>query len=122
MPRRKDSVYNPLSGEQRGQPLYQPPETAAQACMEAAPHTDPRVSTQEMLPIRDVLSDALDRLPALDRWVFERCIIEKMPLRRIAEMTGLPKSTIHDLKLETVRTLRSLLSDHPQVREYFADR
>jgi len=87
--------------------------------MEAAPFDFIDWSAEALLPLRDVLADAMDRaLTARERWIFERLVIERCSIRAVALSTGLSKTFVHRLRQAAEQKLRDALTEHPLIAAY----
>lgn len=86
--------------------------------MECGPHEDPDASCEELLPLRDVIQDAIDGLPPRERWVFDGYVVRRMSLRQLARELGLSKTYIADLRDRAYALLREALEDHDLIRLY----
>lgn len=130
MPRRREVPYSPIpssndsdeqhhSGEPPGRPMQpEAAETLFAALMQAAPHEEVGWSKEDLLPLREVIEDAIDRLSERKRWIFNACIVERKPLAAIAADLGLTKSYVHRLRDQAICQLRALLEDEPLIKEY----
>lgn len=118
MARRKEVPYAPDRPEDGWHGLWDIEATALAALMAAPPHTPPRSSQEELLPLREVLADAIDALPERHRVAFEACVIERRAMRATAKELGVTKSTVHRLKEEAVCLLREALASHPLIETY----
>lgn len=96
--------------------VHTAPDTPWQALMECRPGDEPSISKQELLPLRDVIADALDALPARERWVVERHAIERLSFSVIGTQLSLSKSMAHKIYQKAQRRLQAELWDHPLVR------
>ena len=101
--------------------VAQRPATEIEAIMQAPPFHDPQPAQETLLPLRDVLADAIDQLPPLEREVFEACVIRKASLREYAQEAGLSKSGVAKVRDRAARMLRAALADHPAILEYLND-
>jgi DNA-directed RNA polymerase specialized sigma24 family protein len=136
MPRRTEILLSPIGrsfrdsegGEggghadsplERAQTALVAPETPLAALMECAPGDNPRTSKEDMLPLRDVLAAALDTaLTPRERWIFERCVIERQSIRSVAADLDLAKSHVDRIKHAAVLKLREALTHEPIIEEY----
>lgn len=98
--------------------LAAPPELATEAIMQAPPHMEPLTSREEMLPLRNVLADALEQLEPHERWVFERAVIERQSIRSIAADLSVGKSTADRYKQQAIQRLQQLLEGDERIIDY----
>lgn len=94
------------------------PHSGLQALMEAPPHTDPRRSVLDGMPLREAIAEAIDAvLTPLERWVFDAAVLERRAIRMIAADLSLTKSSVDRTKQRAVRKLRAALANNPLVVE-----
>lgn len=112
---RQTSRYRPVvAADQRA-------DTELEALMRCPPSEDPDKAKNELLPLRDVLADALDQLTDLERTVFESLVIERRSLRETAADLGTrSKSGVAKIRDRAIAKLQTLLKDHPLIREELA--
>lgn len=78
--------------------------------MEAAPGDAIPISQAELLPLRDVLQDALDRaLDDRERWVFDAIVVERKSFRAVGRELALAKSHVHRMYHDACRKVREAL-------------
>lgn len=120
MARRKELPYDPQNQPRRGARnlACAVPENHHAAIMEAAPHAHVPTSRAELLTLRETLADAVDALDPRKRWVFNACIVERLPLRTVAAQLGLSKSYVHRLRETALVELRQALEGNEQVIIY----
>lgn len=134
MPRRKEIPLSPVGAfdyesdtgignspleYQASRTIQRAPETVTEALMQAPPSETPLLAREELLPLRDVIADAMDQvLTPRERWVFERSVIERQPLRGIAADLGLCKSVIDRTKQRAARKLSDALVSEPRIEKY----
>jgi len=118
MARRRELPFAPDRPEDGWHGLWDGEATAIASLMATPPHGEPRSSQEELLPLREVLVDAIDALPERHRFAFDACVIERRPMRDTAKELGCTKSTVHRLKDEAVLLLRAALTDHPAIKTY----
>lgn len=86
------------------------------ALMQAAPHTDVDDDIDSLLPVREVLNDAIENLPALERFVFDGCVVERRPLRALAVDLGRSKSGVALIRDRACALLRQALEGDPIIK------
>jgi RNA polymerase sigma factor (sigma-70 family) len=90
-----------------------------QALLEAAPFEDPDLSRAELLPLRDVVADAIDDvLTERERFVFDLIATERRSRRETAAMLSLSKSQVDRIYHRACALLRDALQDDPTIKEY----
>ena len=128
MPRRREIAHSPLgdsSVAEHNNPLdeaahgkYVSYDTVVQALMSTPPHVAVPTAREELLPLRDVLADALETLSPRERYVFERLVIERVSLAKLGKDMSISKSHIHRLKGQAAEKLRAHLEDDWRILEH----
>jgi RNA polymerase sigma factor (sigma-70 family) len=95
-------------------------EFSLQALMESSPGESAGLSTEEMLPLREAIQDAIDRLPELERLVFDGYFVGRYTMREMAAELGIGKSTVHRLKDKAVSALAAMLGENELVKGMIA--
>jgi len=115
-----DHVHQDDLVEPRGVRLHDTrPDTPFQALLEAAPFEDVDWSREELLPLRDVIQDAIDEvLTERERFIFDAIAVERLSLRGLGAITSLSKSQVDRIYKGALVKLRSALEDHHLVKEY----
>lgn len=120
---KKEFPFDPLAGlrgssqtEVRGAP-----DTLLQALQQASPHSEPRISKQERADLQEVVLDALETLEPWEHWLLNALLFERMSLRQVEHVLGIPKTTVARKRDRILERLKQELSAHPLVREYLSD-
>ncbi len=92
-----------------------------QALMEAAPHEPVERSIEELLPLRDLLTEAFEQLDERDRWIVNSILVERKSIRSTAADLSLAKSHVDRLYKAALNKLRIMLADDPHIKEYLTD-
>jgi len=93
------------------------PLTAMQALMEAPPHHEVDMSTEEGLPLREILADAIDTvLSPRERWCFEALVIERQSVRQLGRQLNISKTHVCRVRDQAIQKLALNLQDHPIVK------
>lgn len=108
---------DPINGEDaretldwHGKATWGPvPMTALAALMETAPGDQPTRSLEEYAALREVLGEAIDSLPLLEREVFEAVVIERASYRELADRFVCGTTTIYRIKESACAKLRTQL-------------
>lgn len=95
------------------------PDTPLEALMSCAPGEEPDLSKMELLALKEVLADAIDRLDLRHKWVFEQHVIARIPVRTLGVMMGLGKSYVWLLVQEAKQMLQDDLAQQPLIQDYF---
>lgn len=119
MPRRREISCDPTESV-FCEPELGAPSDPLVALMEAAPGDPIPTSQAELLPLRDVLQDAMDRvLEPRERWVFDAIVVERKSIRAVGRELNLAKSYVHRIYHEAVRKLREeLVATEPIIQAY----
>lgn len=140
MARRKEYPYNPLPQNRTDQPYHadgewmgdsqldrvahyrgepRTPENEFDALMRCAPGQEPMTSKEELLPLREILADAIDTaLDDRERWVFNAIAIERMSVRELAKQLGETKSSTQRTWARARAKLQAHLSGNPYIEEH----
>jgi len=89
--------------------------------MECRPGDAPLTSQRELLPLREVLADALENLTAREQWVVERHVIERLSFAAIGRQLSLSKSMAHKIYQKAQRRLQEELRHHPLVQGHLRE-
>lgn len=119
MPRKREIVYDPLIDPPRR--VQRRASTSMQALMEAIPHEPIERSLEELLPLRERLSEAFDQLNERDRWIVNSILIERKSIRNTASDLSLAKSYVDRLYKAALRQLKAILENDPIILEYLND-
>lgn len=87
--------------------------------MSLPPHANPQWSVEELLPLRDVIEDAIEfQLDDRERIVFNACIVERRSMAAIGRGLGISKPYVNKLKQNAIKKLRETLVSVPMVVQY----
>jgi RNA polymerase sigma factor (sigma-70 family) len=93
------------------------PDTPYQALMEAVPFQQTDTSVVELLEIREILSDAFDKLSAEEAWVLNSLVIERMSIRELAKQIGAPKTTIARIRDRALKNMKTSIENDPLISD-----
>lgn len=96
------------------------PDTLIEALMQCPPGIDPDPSREELLPLRDILQDAIDKLTPEEQWVFDALTTRRLSYRELGRELSIPKSTVERMRERILTKLRTSLIEHEEVRRYLA--
>lgn len=115
-----DHVHQDDIVEPRGPRIHQTrPANVFAALLEAPPFTEPDWSREELLPLREVIQDAIDdALSDRERFIFDSIAVERLSLRQLGAITSLSKSQVDRIYKGALAKLRDALADHLLVKEY----
>lgn len=88
------------------------PTTSLQALMETAPFEEPKLSTEEMLPVMDAAVAALDILTERKRWIIYARIWRRMSVRQVGVELNLSKTHVDRLFKEALKELAAELREN----------
>jgi RNA polymerase sigma factor (sigma-70 family) len=94
------------------------PDNPWEALVQAQPHHEVAVSRAELLPLRDVISDAIDTLDEQQRWIFDSLFVRRLSLRQLGREIGMPKSTVARWRDRLLDELRQKLEHEPLIERY----
>jgi hypothetical protein len=105
--------------------MHRRPESEMQALMESTAAHPIEDSIEMLLPLRDVIEDALDLLDPKHRFVVNALVIEGMSLSQCAVFLAAEigrdhaysKTRIARIRDEAFAALRTVLSDRPEIKE-----
>ncbi len=117
----RERAFNPHGTpdiERYGPPVahsQQTPFNIYEALMRSRPHEEAEEAQEELLPLREVLQDAIDNLGERDRWVIDALVVRRISMRALARELGVTKSTIGRWRDKALRELRGVLASEPLV-------
>ena len=94
------------------------PETEIQALQQAAPHQTTRVSLEERHDLREAVVAAIGSLEPEEVWLINALLFERLSLRDVEYVLGIPKTTVARKRDNILAKLRQTLEDNPYVREH----
>lgn len=97
------------------------PQSEYEALMVVQPHSDPDVSRNERLLLRDAIVDAIDGLDEEDRWIFDALFIRRTSLRSLEQELQVPKTTLARRRDRITAQLREALAGNEQIERYLSD-
>jgi len=94
------------------------PDTALEALMRAAPHEPIDASGEELLPLREIICDAIDELSEEEQYLFNMLYSERLSVREIGYRLALSKSNVTRQRDKLNVKMQHLLQRHPTIRRY----
>ncbi len=94
------------------------PDNEFESLMQAAPGMVPDPSRDELLPLRDILQDAIEKLTPREQWIFDSLTSRRLSLRACARELGLSKTHIQRERDAIFLKLRTHLIESEEVRSY----
>lgn len=88
------------------------------ALMAAPPFQEPETPQTQLLPLRDLIQDAIDELTPRERWVFDAKCSEQLSYAQVAKQLSIGKTTAYDIYARAVEKLRAALSQLAEFKEY----
>ena len=117
---KKEFPFDPLKGlrgssqsEVRGAP-----DTLIQALQQASPFSEPRLSNEESAARQEVVLNALESLEDWELWLLNAVLFERMSLRQIEYVMGIPKTTVARKRDKILNKLKTCLENDPVIKEY----
>lgn len=92
--------------------------TAIEALMLAPPLKDPEISLEEQHELREVLVGALDVLEPIELWIINALLFEKLSLREVQHILGIPKTTLARKRDKIFAKLKEELKNNTKIQEY----
>ena len=94
------------------------PDTKIQALVETAPHEEPRIAKEERRLLREIVVSAMDTLREEEIWLINALLFERLSLRQVEYILGIPKTTVARKRDKILAKLRNRLINNPTVKEY----
>lgn len=94
------------------------PHNEYQAAMEALPHEEPVLSTEERLPLREALEEGLAELNERERYVIERLYHEQLSLRDAGAHLSLSKTQVARVRDQALEKLKNKMTNDRRVEVY----
>lgn len=122
MPRRREVPFDPTTRAPHGREVAcSAAETDTQALMETRPFEDPQPSRASLLPMRDLIQDAIENvLTEREAWIFDACVVERKSIRALSVELSLAKSHIDRIKHRAVAKLRDALQHEQIIVDYLS--
>lgn len=95
-----------------------PPINEFDALMRCAPGEHPERTLDDLRDLRETISDAVERLPARLKFVFEAIRYEGISYAELADRMSISKTYAFKLARIAEAELRALLSHNPLIKEY----
>ena len=83
--------------------------------------TGERFSSAERVELQDVVLNVYSQLDERDIWMINALLFERLSLRTVQEVLGIPKTTVARKRDQILHKLGEELSKHPLVKEYLYD-
>jgi len=107
---KKEILFDPLRAKgslEDGTPSWAVrPLTLIEALQRASPHQEPVTSREERIDLQEIVLDALDSLEEWERWLLNAVLFERMSLRQIEFVLGIPKTTVARRRDSILKKLR----------------
>ena len=89
-----------------------------QSLVESKPNDPIRISAEERLELRDIVSSALESLNEEEIWIINALLFERLSLRQAGYILQIPKTTLARKRDKILKKLEKKLSEEPLVKEY----
>lgn len=86
--------------------------------MQCAPGQEPDTPRDSLLPLRDILQDAIDKLDPREQWIFDALVTRRLSLRQCARELSLSKTHVHRELGAITEKLRGILLESEEIRSY----
>ena len=93
------------------------PLTVFEALVGTSPHEEAQESLEERHELRELVTQAVEDLPEDERWLIEVLYLARLSLRFVAQVTGIPKTSLARERDVILTKLRGQIRDHPLVKE-----
>ena len=93
------------------------PVTVFEALVGTPPHEEAQESLEERHQLRELVTQAVEDLPEDERWLIEVLYLARLSLRFVAQVTGIPKTSLARERDVILTKLRGRIRDHPLVKE-----
>ena len=92
-----------------------------EALMIARPLEEPKTSLEEQHALREVLVGALDDLEAIDVWIINALLFEKMSLRTAGWVLGIPKTSLARRRDRILQDIKAKIENEQLIKDYLDD-
>ena len=80
-----------------------------------------KISSEDRAELCDLVLNVYDKLEEKDLWIMNALLFERLSLRDVQYVLGIPKTTVARKRDEILQKLGEELSKHPLVKEYLND-
>tara|TARA_B100001146_G_C16200103_1_gene443929 strand:+ start:2826 stop:3197 length:372 start_codon:yes stop_codon:yes gene_type:complete len=93
------------------------PATPMEALQQAGPD-EPLTSKDEQVELQEIVLNALNHLEDWEQWLLNALLFEKMSLRQVEFVLGMPKTTVARKRDIVLDKLKTYLANEPVIRRY----
>ena len=93
------------------------PATPMEALQRAGPD-EPLTSKDEQVELQEIVLNALNHLEDWEQWLLNALLFEKMSLRQVEFVLGMPKTTVARKRDALLHKLKTYLANDPTIRRY----
>jgi DNA-directed RNA polymerase specialized sigma subunit len=93
------------------------PTTPMEALQQAGPD-EPLTSKDEQVELQEIVLNALNHLEDWEQWLLNALLFEKMSLRQVEFVLGMPKTTVARKRDIVLGKLKTYLANEPVIRRY----
>ena len=93
------------------------PATPIEALQQAGPE-EPLRSRSEQVELQEMVLNALNVLEEWEQWLLNALLFEKMSLRQVEFVLGMPKTTVARKRDVILAKLKTHLENEPAIRRY----
>jgi len=83
---------------------------------------DERFSEEDRTELHELVFDAYDTLEGIELWIINAILFEKLSLRDIQYILGIPKTTVARKRDQILKKMRDHLSQHELIQEYLDEK
>jgi len=113
---RKEYPVDPYS-LRKGQSQNQP-QGVVEALIGLPPHTAIPFTQDEARGLRELLVEAVEDLPPMERFIVDALLFEKKSLRELAITLSIPKTTLARRRDQILGKIRTQIENNPIIQEY----
>jgi len=88
-----------------------------EALQQAGPD-EPLTSKDEQVELQEIVLNALNHLEDWEQWLLNALLFEKMSLRQVEFVLGMPKTTVARKRDIVLDKLKTYLANEPVIRRY----
>ena len=81
---------------------------------------DERFSGVDRTALHELVFNAYDTLEGIELWIVNALLFEKLSLRDVEYILGIPKTTVARKRDKILDKLKTYLEDHPVIKEYLS--
>ena len=95
------------------------PSSFIEALMQTPPGESSADSLENTLWLHDVVLETLETLPEEDQWILQMLLVVQIPLRRLATLMEIPKTSLARRRDDALEVVKERLLEHDAIRELY---